>query len=269
MAAHGGLARAARDAGIVSDGYRDPRFLHALALLQDCLHRPLAGPGPDPCSPLPENDWLVSSTDILTPWYPETAPGNPADLTLPGSAWDAYFSGFTPSFRGDGHRFDPRAAAPDAEPLPFDVNDLPPSAPLASPSPAVDSDQAADEAVIETLYGFLHAIGRADVPAAMGFVAADYHAMDGDREITHDVLRQQIEDLVDARRDRGLDVSLAQVPEPIASPYGVLVKLTIAIDAHDGAGVPQSLLLHRVAVFRQDRDERWMLAALAVVHPVP
>jgi len=274
VAAHGRLAPAARETHIVSDGrYRDPRIVHALALLQDCLHRPSVGHDPLAYASS-SDDWLVSSTDILTPWYPETAPTSPVDyvsITPPG-AWDAYFAGISPSFRGDGVDVNPRPTAAAGDAFLFEPGDLSASAArvaFESAAGTADADHSIAEAVIETLYGFLHAIERADVPSAMRCVDADYHAMEGDREITHDVLRQQIEDLVDARRDRGLDVSLAQVPEPIASPFGVLVKLTIQIDSRDDGGQPQSLLLHRVAVFRRDREDRWLLASLGVVNPVP
>jgi hypothetical protein len=259
----------------VSDGrYRDPRIVHALALLHDCLHRPPVGPNPLAYSGS-SDDWLVSSTDILAPWYPETAPTSPVDdvaLTPPAGVWDAYFAGMTPSFRGDRVELDRRPTPPVGESFLFEPGDPSASAApvaLESPSTTADSDSSVAEAVVETLYGFLHAIERADVPSAMRCVAADYHAMEDDREITRDVLRQQIEDLVDARRGRGLDVSLAQVPEPIASPYGVLVKLTIQIDSRDDGGLPRSSLLHRVAVFQRDREDRWRLASLGVVSPVP
>lgn len=250
----------------------DPRIVQALLLLQDALRRPSAGPAAPAAAS--DDDWLVSSTDILTPWYPEHAaagsgyiPGAP-----PAAAWDAYFAGLAPSFVQPNDGLDRLAPVPEPESLPFDAGE-PSRAALAVPlepqAAIAESDQSAAEAVIEALYGFVHAIARADVPAAMRWVASDYHSMEDDREVTFETLQQQLEDLVDARRDRGLDVSLAQVPEPIASPYGVLVDLTIQIESRDDAGVPRTSLLHRVAVFRPDREDRWLLRSLGLVKPLP
>jgi hypothetical protein len=253
--------------------FPDPRIAYALALLRDCLDGDAAGGSPLASSGSPEGDWLQSSTDILTPWYPNAAnsgPGGWVTATPSVGAWDTYFANVPLSFR-DGGNGAVRGGLLDGGSRWPDRGDAGPTAVLGGvdlPWAANGADLAVAEAVIESLYGFLHAIGRADVPAAMRWVAADYHAMEGDREITHDVLRQQIEDVVDARRDSGLEVSLAQVPEPIAHPLGVLVKLTIQIDSRNAVGLPESLLLYRVAIFQQ-RDGRWWLASLGTVNPVP
>jgi hypothetical protein len=258
----------------VSNGtHPDPRIVSALALLQDYLRN--AGSDDAPLAPAGSHEphWLESSTDILTPWYPATA-DSPASGWTPApptaGAWDNYFASLPPSFHGDGGLGRARRGRPGAEidrlePGDSGLSEMP--SPLEPASSDADLDVA--EAVIESLYEFLHAIGRADVPAAMQWVSADYHAMEGDREITHDVLRHQIEDLVDARRGRGLDVSLANVPEPIPHPLGVLVKLCVQVDSRNAQDVPESLLLHRVAVFGQAEDGLWRLASLGIVDPVP
>ena len=183
----------------------DPRIVQALLLLQDALRRPSAGPAAPAAAS--DDDWLVSSTDILTPWYPEHAaagsgyiPGAP-----PAAAWDAYFAGLAPSFVQPNDGLDRLTPVPEPESLPFDAGE-PSRAALAVPlepqAAIAESDQSAAEAVIEALYGFVHAIARADVPAAMRWVASDYHSMEDDREVTFETLQQQLEDLVDARRDR-------------------------------------------------------------------
>jgi hypothetical protein len=242
-------------------------------LLQDCLSGGAAGRVPLASSGPTDGDWLQSSTDILTPWYPSAADSGPTGWAAAApsvGAWDAYFANIPLSFRSGTGGAAPTGLTNGGSRW-LDPGDVGPAAVLGAAdlhSAADGADLAVTEAVIESLYGLLHAVGRADVPAAMRWVADDYHAMDGDREITHDVLRQQLEDVVDARRDRGLEVSLAQVPEPIAHPLGVLVKLAIQIDSRSAAGLPESLLLYRVAVF-QERDGRWLLASLGIVNPVP
>jgi hypothetical protein len=258
----------------VSNGTRpDPRIVGALALLHDYLRGAGSDQAPVAADGSHESHWLQSSTDILSPWYPATS-HSPSSGWMPAAptagAWDSYFAGLAPSFRGDrdlGRARPERSGAGSDMLEPGDAGLTTIGSPLESALSDADLDVA--EAVIESLYGFLHAIGRADVPAAMRWVAADYHAMDGDREITHDVLRHQIEDLVDARRGRGLDVSLANVPEPIPHPLGVLVKLCIQVDSRNAQDVPESLLLHRVAVFGQAEDGLWRLASLGIVDPVP
>jgi ketosteroid isomerase-like protein len=216
----------------------DPRLGRALALLQECLR----GASSDRSQPAwsAEDDWLQSSTDVLTPWFPDRWSGTPAAGGVPSAHWDAYFD-----------------AGPGA-----DHESAPPFVESAAEPPL---DPAIVEAVVETLYAFLHAIGRADVEAALAEVADDYHAMEGDREVARDGLRQQIESLIDTHRVSGFEISLAQVPQPVPHPLGMLVKLTIQIDSRRDDATPSTVLLHRVAVFRDTPDGRWFLASLGLV----
>lgn len=248
MASHAEGCRARRDRDFVThDRHVDPRIAYALALLQDYLGGHEAAQSVGAPQDIEAAGWLQSNTDILTPWYPNAAAiGTTAMAMEPRAgtaAWDAYFAGM-PIALGSG-----LAAEPFAEP---------PAAPAAS---------EAYELVIDTLYDFLHALGRGDVAAAMDHVARDYHGMDGDREITREGLRHQLEALVDARRERGLQVSLARIPEPIAHPLGVLVQLTVHVDSTGIGGTPESLLLHRIAVFCETAAERWQLVSLGIVDP--
>jgi hypothetical protein len=238
--------------------FRDPRFAYALRLLHECLHPHGAPAGTTAPSWTSSLDWLQSSTDVLTPWYPDAAApiitaGPPSPFA---SAWDAYFAPVTspvPAVAGDN--WTPSLSGPGGDAA---------LALLRAPA-AVTVDAVAVESVVDALYSFLHALGRGDVAAAMEHVDQDYHAMDGDHEITCEALRHQLEQLIDERRSRGLDISLTQVPEPIAHPLGMLVKLTIQIDSRSAAALPESLLLYRIAVFRQSAEGRWLLTSLASV----
>jgi hypothetical protein len=226
----------------------DPRIAQALALLQDCLRRDSAGDRTAAPAGWPSDDWLRSSTDVLTPWYPDVDLSSDIAQSPPplSAAWDTYFA-------------PPAVAAPAPFPTAANV------AALSAARPSTAPDAESVERVMDALYGFVHALGRGDVADAMTHVDADYHAMDGDREITADILRRQLEALVDERRARGFEVALAQVPEPLAHPLGILVKLTIRIDSTDAQGHPESLLLYRVAVFREVAGGHWPLTALGVV----
>lgn len=218
----------------------DPRLLQALALLHACLDdAPAPKPAPD--------DWLSSSTDVLTPWYPQAAPGWAAPappVPVSASDWDAYF-GAAP-----GLAFEATAAPPPLRRAPADV---------------LDADSA--DAVADALYGFAHALGRGDVDAALEHVSADYHVLEGDREVEREGLRQQLERLLDGRRAADLQVTLARIPEPLPHALGALARVTLQVDTRRPDGAPEGLVLHRVAVLRREDEGRFRLLALADVQP--
>jgi ketosteroid isomerase-like protein len=121
------------------------------------------------------------------------------------------------------------------------------------------------EAAVETLYEFLHAIGRRDVEAAMDLTAEDYHVMEDDVEVDRLGLRQRLEALLDSLRGWSLEASLAVAPEPLHHPYGVLIAADIQLDAAHRDGSKRSRLERRVALLRQDGEGEWRIHALSLV----
>ena len=87
------------------------------------------------------------------------------------------------------------------------------------------------DAAVACLYDFVHAIGRRDPEGAMACVADDFHVYEDDREIDRLALRHQIEALLDSLRDWELEISLAEVPEPLHHPGGILIYCEIQVDA--------------------------------------
>jgi hypothetical protein len=219
---------------------QDPRVIQAFRLLQASL-----GPGHDThglrTEPMPY-DSLLSSTDLISPWYPQTAVREPAAGSPDASGWDAYFGAAPNSFRSG---------------LATLAGFVPPSE-LSAPDA---------EAVIDSLHEFVLALGRADVPSAMQHVAPDYHSIEGDREVSHEALRHQLESLLDERSGQDIDVALTRAPEPFAHPLGVLVEVTLRIDSRRTDTGPSSLLWHRIAVFEKQADDRWRLVSLSPASP--
>lgn len=236
----------------------DPRLLQALRLLQECARDPDLADADDPAVRLMQEDWLQSSTDILAPWYPQPprmeARQWRALPEIPDAAWDEYFGAVPAPLSGSPREAGERA--PEGR-SPFDAAEN------------VSIDWATEAAVSEALYGFVHALGREDVTAALTWVAADYHAMDGDREVTRDALRLQLEALIDARRGRDLQVTLTRVPELVAHPLGVLVNMVVQVDSRRLDGSPESLLFHRVAVFVLAPTRECRLISLGMVDTSP
>lgn len=232
----------------MSDRPLDPRLAQALALLGDYASRDASAAADAPA----DDGWLESSTDVLTPWYPQSeAPfrslAAAAAPPVAEAAWDAYFARSPRSF--DAHRDRPAPAG---------------RAPARGTRNEISEADA--DAVVEALYEFVHALGRGDVPDALAGVSDDFHAMDGEREVTRDALRHRLESMIDARRGRGLAVSLARVPEPVAHPPFVLVKIALQVDSDGPRGVPESLVLHRVAVFA--RTDGWRMVGLGDAAPL-
>jgi hypothetical protein len=115
------------------------------------------------------------------------------------------------------------------------------------------------------LFGFIHALERRDVDTAMTLISADYHVMEGDREIDRAALRLQLEAMLDRRRSGVLRVSLAEVPEPVFHPAGILMLAQIQVDHTPTEGRPECLLLSRVAVLNETDAGRWLISALSPI----
>jgi len=132
------------------------------------------------------------------------------------------------------------------------------------PADNLADDQA--DAAVTCLYDFLHALGRRDVEAALSHVAEDYHTLEEDREVDRLGLRQQVESLLDSLRGWELAVSLAEAPEALAHPYGILIYTEIQIDAHHPLeNLRRSLVDRRLALLRHQGDQGWAIAALSRV----
>lgn len=265
-----------------------------MELLLELLRRSMAAPGAAPGSsdaaapglvmpPLPVATKRLSATDLLTGWFqPESAATNP---------WDDYFedsfaAGGAAGSAGGG-------AATGASELALLLQLLSgagastpaaqsaPSRPQASPadspylwidlwdfmdqSPADVADDEA-EAAVTCLYDFIHALGRRDVEAAMACVSPHYHVFENEQETDCLGLRHQMEGMLDSLRDWVLDVSLLEVPTPIAHPNGILIDANIQIHAtHIEENLRRLITYHRMAVLEQQSYYEWKITALSPI----
>ena len=129
------------------------------------------------------------------------------------------------------------------------------------------SDEVADAAV-ETLYDFLHAVGRRDLDVAMELVAQDYHTLEQDIGIDRRSLRLQLERWIDPLRDWQLEFSLSEAPEPLFHPLGVMIDAGIRMEAfrpRDEAR--RSLVSRRLVLLRQELDGTWKLLSAGPIDP--
>jgi hypothetical protein len=216
----------------------DPRVIQAFLLLQASLGQDTGGLRLEPM----HYDSLLSSTDLISPWYPQTAVREPAAGSPDASGWDAYFGAAPNSFRSG-------------------------LATLAGFVPPSELSPGDAEAVIDSLHEFILALGRSDVPSAMTHVAPDYHSIEDDREVSREGLRHQLESILDERSGQDIDVALTRAPEPFAHALGVLVELTLRVDSHGAHTGPSSLLWHRIAVFEKQTDDHWRLVSLSPASP--
>jgi ketosteroid isomerase-like protein len=121
------------------------------------------------------------------------------------------------------------------------------------------------EAVAACLYDFVHAIGNRDVDQALACVAEDYHALENDREVDKEGLRQQINSLLDSWRDVEFDISLVEIPQPIPHPQAILVYAEILLEARQASGERRpAVYLPRIVVFRQQPNKKWLISALSL-----
>lgn len=241
----------------------DPRVRRALELLREVLAEGATPPGDDAWESAlgpPSEPWLPSATDLLVTWHPEAAVAAwPA--RAPAEAWDSYFGVEAPRAPEPG----PATAAAPVTPAP--ALEVPGEwlsgggADVEPPLPA-----HAKEDAVDALYAFLHALERRDVDAALEHVADDYHVLEAEREVDRAGLRRQLEAFLDPLREGLLRIAPVRIPEPIAHPAGVLVRLSLAVDHEPGAGRrPESQRLERLAFFEAGPEGRWRLGALADV----
>jgi len=252
----------------------DARLDEAIVL----LHRVLAelGRGGDTLSPWQESylspaplGGRLSATDRLSMWFRPAprganpwdsffeAPGDPAagiERLVPAPIGEpAYLS---PSSVGHAA---PTAVVPEAPGRRISLRVL-----LAEPEEEMlDSDA---EAVVGCLYDLVHAIGRGDVESAMACVAPDYHALEDDREIDRDGLAWQFKRLLESLRGWRFEASLVEMPQPILYPDAILVYTELMIDAeHPADGARRTIMERRIAVFKPQRDKRWLVTSLSPV----
>jgi len=157
----------------------------------------------------------------------------------------------------------PRAVPEDVAVLPWgDPHDL-----LAEPEEALADEHA--QAAVDTLYDFVHALGRRDLDGAMALVAEDYHTFVDDVETDKLGLRREIEMMFGQLHDWDLDASLVDIPQALFHTYGVLIPTTIGIDARrddplDGP-LRRSIVWRRLAFFSRHGTDAWLIAALSQV----
>jgi ketosteroid isomerase-like protein len=213
----------------------DPRLAQAFLLLREVLDGgaptgvseasaadPLAPPGPD-----------LLASDFQELWQPDGPPASsyrhwqpPSDFHA-GEGLSAFQQPFwTSSGRPDGH-----LRAEDAL------------------------------AVADCLYDFIHALERFDVEAAMACVADDFHELRAGRELDRQGFRHWLENLLDRLRKREIDVSLAEMPRPVAYGRLVLCETTIQVDpaAAPPQAVPSSLVLRLLLAFERDARGSWRI----------
>jgi len=175
--------------------------------------------------------WLLSATDLLVPWAPDEAMQGAPDVAR--RAWDRYFD----------QPAQPRAAEPEAA------------------AEAWDAESA--ELVVDCLYRFLHAIERGDIDEIRLCVAAEYHALEHDREIDRDQLCLGLEASIDGWRGEQFRVSLTEIPDVIFHPMGVLIRVTLQIDFWSRPHARMLTELFGRLLWFQEREGRWLLSGMA------
>ncbi len=226
----------------------DPRLHQALTLLRAVILD--SGEGADEpwldsnyaVSPGPD---IVSSTDLLTIW-PSLQPKSTDPIN------DRHFD------NQPGPESPDRAPAAFAEDWVPDMRDHPGTG-------RTGDDREIDRAV-DCLYDFLHALGRLDIPAALSFVSRDYHAVEQYRSIDYQGVQRQLEMLLDPYGDSQIEVSLAEIPDPVVHDEDVLIDTVIQIDvAADPGEQPLSTLIRRIVVLNRSSDDKWRISSLCNV----
>jgi ketosteroid isomerase-like protein len=231
----------------------DPRLVRAFSLLREVLDggaengaEPQAGagragredPAADPLAPLGPD---LLGSDFHGLWPDGAAPDSSA--ILPASSYRHWQP---PS---DFHASEGLAAFQQ---------------PFWTGSGRSDGDLRAEDAldVADCLYDFIHALELFDVEAAMACVADDFHELNADRELDRQGFRHWLENLLDGLRGREIDVSLAEVPRPVAYGRLVLCETTLQIDpAATSGAVPSSLVFRLLLAFERDVRGSWRILA--------
>lgn len=252
----------------------DPRLIQAYELLRSLIEGAedsfdiAEAPWSSPVPPLADPDGRLSATDLLSWWFrAPSAVGNP---------WDLYFNdapgttaksndrpSLPPGFQANTVPNQPHSQARQHSGLEV----RPWLASLRSRTNIEDvlADEDA-EAAVACVYEFIHAVGRRDVERAMEMVSEDYHVFEDDREVDKLGLRHEIESLLDSLLGWEMEVSLAEVPDPLSHKYGVLVYIIIQINAyHPKSGERRSLVNPRIARLKQQAASEWAILALSRV----
>ena len=234
--------------------------------LQQLLNGLLSGEGAGPTQshwelpvlPPPDPDGRVSSTDLLSWWFRTPNAGR--------FGWDEYFGDKQQKQQSPEPAFEPATDGGFEPPEQENVNAAWESLEAMFPERAEPLDDEHAQAAIECLYEFLHAFGRRDVDAAMSLISEAYHTLEHDQEVDRLRFRQELESALDGLRDYEIDVSLAQAPEPVWHPSGVLVDTRVQIDTfrpRDGAH--GCLMNRRVALIIHEGDGNWRISAFSLV----
>jgi ketosteroid isomerase-like protein len=249
----------------------DPRLIQAYELLRSLIEGAedsfdvAEAPWGSPVPPLADPDGRLSATDLLSWWFrAPSAMGNP---------WDLYFN--------DSLRATTKSSDPPAQPLSFQAminpdpvvgqnSTRPPHPWLASLRSHTNIEDVLPdkdaEAAVACVYEFIHAVSRRDVEQAMEMVSEDYHVFEDDREVDKLGLRHEIESLLDSLLGWEIEVSLAEVPDPLSHKYGVLVYIIIQLNAyHPKSGERRSLVNPRIARLKQQTTSQWAILALSRV----
>jgi ketosteroid isomerase-like protein len=242
------------------------RVAQAIALLRSLLSDgdeagDGATPWQEPLVPAPRTSGRLSATERLNWWFRPAGAGK--------EAWDNFFEDANVS----PIPVSKRAAASSSAVLPPGVavrDDEETLGPLADlrlvrAEPEEELFDADADAVVTCLYDFVHAIGSRDITAAMACVAPDYHTMEGDREVDYVGLGVQLKSILDGLRGWEVETSLVDIPEPVLYPGAILVYTHLQIEGYKHETRARQTIVHRrIAVFRQQSDHSWRLAALSM-----
>ncbi len=245
----------------------DPRLREVQALLEDLVAKPVgdqtagASHWELPVLPPPDPDGRLSSTDLLSWWF--RAPQQGAD------PWGDFFDqpSKSPSTTSDLPALDTlQARNPVAEPTEREPPIESPATLAFFPEPEEQLAEEHAQAAVDCLYDFLHAIGRRDIDAALAHIAEDYHGIENDREVDRLTLRHKLKSHLDSLVGWEIEASLAQAPEPLSHPYGILIAVEIQMDAfHPETGEKRCQVEPRVAVLDQDTGGTWRIRALSLI----
>lgn len=237
----------------------DPRLAQAFSLLREVLDGGAANGAPEPQG---SSDWEGPATDPLAPLGPDFLGSDFRTLWQPlavgeepwSAAWQAPTTLPASSYRhwlppSDFHASEGLAAF--QQPF-WTLSGWP-----------EDHLRAADAlAVADCLYDFIHALERFDIEAAMASVADDFHALRADRELDRQGFRHWLEELLDGLRGREIDVSLAEMPQPVAYGKLVLCETTLQVDLMaPSQEVPSSRVFRLLLAFERDVRGNWRILA--------
>jgi hypothetical protein len=180
--------------------------------------------------------FLTSATDLLLAWMPN---GNRSERS---QNWDRFFGAFETGDAGTG------SLAPSCMPI----------------QDSWDTESA--NSAVDCLLQFVHALERLDVEEAMTCLADDYHAIEAGCEVDRNRLRLRLESAFDSWRRGRIRVSLAEVPDPVFHPGGILIQALVQIDFSTDSGEEKTTeLLRRLVVFRETAYAGWKIGALSLI----